>query len=61
VISDAYHQTRIDTSGILLPVKEYLALLFHRQAGRTKATRIKRQEFQNLKQKHHVAFPNGDL
>jgi hypothetical protein len=36
VISDAYHQNRINTSGILLGMKEYLALLFHRQAGRTK-------------------------
>jgi hypothetical protein len=34
VINNAYHQNRIDTPGILLPVKEYLALLFHRQAGR---------------------------
>jgi hypothetical protein len=35
VISDAYHQNRIDISGISLGMKEYLALLFHRQTGIT--------------------------
>jgi hypothetical protein len=44
VISDAYHQNRIDTPGILLEMKEYLALLFHRQAGRILWSLVDRQQ-----------------